>query len=143
MNFNRSIIILSSLGKSVYRYNINHLKINRLCFKTKPIIYVREFGHKTDQDEKQDNNSLKSLASRLGIFGCIGLSYGYLFHNDFENLLTKNSLIVHNRNVFGPVVQAANPPSKESAIGHFNFIAKVVDQCAPSVVHIQVQNSKR
>lgn len=147
MNTNRLISILSNLGKSCYGREIKHLQISRLSIK-KPVIYVREFGHKSDRDEKQNNNNQRSLASSLGTFGCIGLFIGYFFRSELEDFLTNNPLIVPFRTVFSPVIEAANtingnPPPKENLREKFNFVAQVADKCASSVVYIEILDSRR
>lgn len=123
------------------------LYINGLDIKIKPI-YVREYGHKTHQDEKQNDYSFRNLSIGLGlgIFGSIGLCFGYFLHEELDQFLTKSSPLVYIRTALNPIVNAANPiepPAKGSARLKFNFVADVVDKCASSVVYIEIQDSRR
>lgn len=123
--------------------------INGLNTKIKPI-YLREYGQNTHQDEKQNDNSFRNVSTGigLGIFGSIGLCFGYFFHEELNQFLTKSSLFVYIRTALNPIVNAANPidsnpPPGGSSRLKFNFIADVVDKCASSVVYIEIQDSRR
>lgn len=143
MNINRLMLNIAKFSRCTNK----PLYINSLNVKIKPI-YVREYGQNTRQDEKQNDNKFRNLSIGFGIFGTIGLCFGYFLHEELDQFLTKGSPLVYIRTALNPIVNAANPidtnpPAKGSSRIKFNFIADVVDKCASSVVYIEIQDSRR
>lgn len=143
MNINRLMLNIAKFSRCTNK----PLYINSLNVKIKPTD-VRAYGQNTRQDEKQNDNNFRNLSIGFGIFGSIGLCFGYFLHEELDQFLTKGSPLVYIRTALNPIVNAANPidtnpPAKGSSRIKFNFIADVVDKCASSVVYIEIQDSRR
>jgi len=98
---------------------------------------VRAF-HSQKQERRWPGINGKGLLTCTALI--TGVGFGYLLYNRRDDI--RQRIENFGKSINFPVVHTVSLPSDENR-NKFNFIADVVEVCAPSVVYIQIKDNAR